>query len=76
MKYLSDDAFRLFLSVTTGGAAGLWTIHDAVFLWRLRADRPDRSEAPLVADKRFGYGIGIVVGLVGVIGTLRFNGVL
>jgi hypothetical protein len=72
MTLISDTAFRVVLSIVTGGAAGLWLVHDAVFLARLRGMRRD----PLVGDKRFGYAMGVVIGMIGVIGTLRFNGVL
>jgi hypothetical protein len=73
MTLVSDTAFRLFLSAITGGVAAVWIVHDLVLIARLRgADRRD----PLVADKRFGYAMGIVIGVIGVIGTLRFNGVL
>ena len=73
MNLVSDHTFRLLLSVITGGIAGLWGIHDIVFLARLRgANHRD----PLVGDKRFGYAMGIVIGTIGVVGTLRFNGVL
>ncbi|HEU4729849.1 MAG TPA: hypothetical protein VFT22_18260 [Kofleriaceae bacterium] len=65
--------FRLVLSVVTGGVAALWVIHDIVLLARLRgADRGD----PLVTDQRFGYVMGILIGTIGVVGTLRYNGVL
>jgi hypothetical protein len=72
MTLMSDQAFHLALSVITGGAAVLWTIHDVVLLARLRRTNRD----PLVADRRFGYAMGIVIGMIGIIGTLRFNGVL
>jgi len=73
MTLVSDSVFRWFLSAITGGVAAVWVIHDLVLIARLRgADRRD----PLVADKRFGYAMGIVIGMIGVIGTLRFNGVL
>jgi hypothetical protein len=72
MTLLSDPAFRAILSVITGGVAAVWVIHDIVLLARLRGVRPD----PLVGDKRFGYAMGIVIGMVGVVGTLAFNGVL
>ena len=73
MSLVSDGVFRWFLSAITGGFAAVWVIHDLVLIARLRgADRRDR----LVADKRFGYAMGIIIGMIGVIGTLRFNGVL
>lgn len=73
MNLVTETTFRILLSVITGGVAGAWAIHDLLFLARLRGtDRRD----PLVADQRFGYVMGIVIGLIGVVGTLRFNGVL
>lgn len=73
MTLFSDSTFRLLLSVITGGFAGIWVIHDLLFIARLRgADRRD----PLVRDQGFGYVMGIVIGIIGVVGTLRFNGVL
>ena len=73
MTLVSDRAFHVLLSLITGVVAGGWTIHDLVLLARLRGgDRRD----PLVADQWFGYVMGIVIGLIGVVGTLRFNGVL
>lgn len=73
MNLVSDHVFRLFLTSITGGVAAVWVIHDLVLIARLRgAGRGD----PLVADKRFGYAMGIVIGMIGVIGTLRFNGVI
>lgn len=72
MTELPKETFRLLLSLITGVVAAAWTIHDAVLIARLRgADRRD----PGVADKRFGYAMGIVIGLIGIVGTLHFNGV-
>jgi hypothetical protein len=65
--------FRLVISLLAGGVGGVWAIHDVVFLARLRgANHRD----PLVADQRFGYAMGIIIGMIGVVGTLRYNGVL
>jgi len=73
MTLVADETFRLLLSLITGVVAGAWAVHDVVFIARLRgADRRD----PLVRDQRFGYAMGIVIGMIGVVGTLRFNGVL
>ena len=71
-EMIPGSTFHLLLSLAVGGVAALWLIHDAVLLARLRGSGRD----PLVADKRFGYAMGIVIGAIGVIGTLRFNGVL
>lgn len=73
MTELPDGVFRLLLSVITGGLAAIWLVHDAVLLARLRgADRGD----PRVGDQRFGYLVGMVIGVIGIVGTLRFNGLL
>jgi hypothetical protein len=72
MTLMSGPAFHLALSIITCGFAGVWAIHDIVLLARVRGANRD----PLVADKRFGYAIGILIGLIGIVGTLRFNGVL
>jgi hypothetical protein len=72
-ELFSDFTFRLLLSLIAGGAGALWAIHDIVFLARLGgANHRD----PLVADQRFGYAVGIIIGMIGVVGTLRYNGVL
>ena len=35
-----------------------------------------RGRDPLVRDRRFGYAMGIVIGLIGVVGCLRFHDVV
>jgi len=73
MTLVSDPVFRLLLSAITGGVAAVWVVHDLVLIARLRGkDRRD----PLVGDKLFGYSMGIVIGMIGIIGTLRYNGVI
>jgi hypothetical protein len=72
MTLIPDPMFRFLFSALTGCFAALWIVHDLVLLGRLRRARP----GPLVADQRFGYAMGIVIGVLGVVGTLRFNGVL
>jgi hypothetical protein len=73
MTLVGDGVFHWILTVATGGFAGFWVLHDLVLLVRLRgANRRD----PLIADQGFGYVLGMVMGMIGVIGALRFNGVL
>lgn len=67
------DAFYLFLSLLCGVVAFIWFCYDILKIWRLRnSDGKD----PTVHDKRFGYSMGVVIGAIGVIGVLRFNGLL
>jgi len=70
---MSDATFKWMLTVLTGGLAGPWAIIDSIQLWRSRtADRRD----PIVRDKQFGYVIGIAIGVIGVIGCLKFQNVI
>jgi hypothetical protein len=72
-QLLSPDAWRWFLILITGLVAGAWLIYDTINLIRTR--HLDRSVAAN-RDKHFGYVMGIVIGIVGVIGTLRYQGLL
>ena len=73
MNILSDAQFSWFLTLAVGLLAVAWLVYDVINLVRVRgADGRD----PVVSDKRFGYMMGIVIGLVGIIGVLRFRGVL
>ena len=72
-QILSPEAFRWFLTLITGVVAGLWFIFDTTNLIRSRnADRAD----PVVRDKHFGYVMGILIGIAGVCGALRYQGVV
>ncbi len=72
-ELVSAEVFKAIVSILTGGLAAVWVVHDILFIARLKgADRRD----PLVRDKLFGYSMGILIGIIGVVGTLRFNGVL
>jgi hypothetical protein len=73
MNILSDHAFHWFLMLVTGVVAGVWCVYDAISLWRSRgADRRD----PQLRDRQFGYVMGMVIGALGVIGVLKFHGVI
>ncbi len=73
MKFLSDGAFGAVISLLTAGVGAVWLVHELMLMNRLRgADIKDS----LVRDKWFGYFIGIAIGVIGIVGTLRYNGVL
>jgi len=70
---MSATTFAWFLTALTGGLASTWFVHDAVAL--IRSRKHDRGD-PVVRDKHFGYVIGMVIGVLGVVGSLKFQGVL
>jgi hypothetical protein len=72
-EVMSPTAFKWFLTILTASLAGFWAIWDTKNL--IRARHLDRSD-PIVRDRHFGYVIGIIIGVVGVIGALRFHDVL
>ena len=72
-ELMSPEAFRWFLTGITGVVAFLWIFYDLYNLSRLRGKDP---ADPVVRDKRFGYLIGMLVGVVGTVGVLRFHDVL
>ena len=73
MNIVSDHAFRVFITAMTGGVGGTWMIIDARRFWKLRdADRSDL----LTNDKRFGYGMGVAIGIVAILGCLMFWNVI
>jgi hypothetical protein len=76
MTELPDGVFRFLISLATGGLAGVWLIHDLLLLARVARHRGAGRRDPLVADQVFGYVMGIAIGVIGLVGTLRFNGVL
>jgi hypothetical protein len=73
MTIVSQTVFEWFVTVLTGGLAGTWLIYDLFNLVRFRGEPPDD---PIVRDKRFGYLMGIVIGVIGVWGCLRFHDVV
>jgi hypothetical protein len=69
-ELISADAFKWFLTGATGSVAGTWLVWDAIKLVRLR------GRDPVSHDKRFGYLVGMTIGTIGLLGCLRFHGVI
>jgi len=72
-ELMTATQFKWFLTILTGGLAGVWMLYDLRNLSKLRGQN---KADPIVADKRFGFLIGILIGVVGVVGVLRFHGVV
>jgi hypothetical protein len=70
---MSASAFAWFITFAVGGVSALWLVYDGVNL--ARALKLDRSD-PVVRDRHFGYAMGLVMGTIGVIGALKFHGVI
>ncbi|MEO8705756.1 MAG: hypothetical protein ABI867_37340 [Kofleriaceae bacterium] len=68
---VSDSTFRWIITAFTM-AGCLWALYDVVHLVQLRGAN---MRDPLVRDRRFGYWIGIVIGVLAFAGVLRFHGV-
>ena len=72
MNLVSAATFHWINTALLGGVSVAWWIYDAINLARLRGDRAD----PLVRDKQFGFVMGLVIATIGVVRTLRYNGVM
>lgn len=73
MNIVSDNTFRWILTILTFGLAGAWLVYDSYSL--IRSWNADRGDS-VVRDKHFGYVVGIVIGIIGIVGCLRFHGVM
>jgi hypothetical protein len=69
---LAHETFKTVVTVITFAAA-LWALYDIVKMRKLRGKDPSD---PLVKDERFGYYMGIVIGLFTISGLLRYQGIL
>ena len=70
---MSASAFAWFITFCVGGLGAAWFVYDGINLARaLKLDRAD----PVVRDRRFGYAMGMLMGTIGVIGALKFHGVI
>jgi len=72
-ELVSPTVFAWIVTFLTGVVAGAWFVYDIINL--IRARRADGSD-PLVSDRRFGYMVGLVIGIGGVLGCLRFHDVM
>ncbi|HRC56757.1 MAG: hypothetical protein IPI49_24285 [Myxococcales bacterium] len=70
MTFVPHAAIVWFVTTVTMALSSAWLVYDSWNLWRLRgADRKD----PLVRDKIFGYVIGVITAVVGIVGVLRYH---
>ena len=70
-ELITWSAFKWALTVPTILGV-MWVMLDVLHLWRLRGK--DFSD-PVNRDKRFGYIMGICIGLCVTYGLLRYHGV-
>jgi hypothetical protein len=69
---ISPTAFKWVLTVLTA-LGTIWVSLDWIYMARLRGkDMKD----PVNRDKRFGYAIGMAIGVFTTTGILRFHGVV
>ncbi len=74
MNLVSDNSVSVwFLTIVTGASGAIWGLRDVSLLWRAR--QLDRGVG-VNRDKQFGYAMGIVIGAIGVIGSLKFQGAI
>jgi Zn-dependent protease len=67
VNLISPAAFEVFNTAALGVVAVGWLAYDVLNLVKARdVDRAD----PLVRDRLFGYVMGIVIGVVGVVGVI------
>jgi len=70
---LSQHTFDIILTMLVVCVCAPWLIYEIRNL--SRALKQDGSD-PVVRDRRFGYSIGILIAVVGIYGSLKYNGVL
>lgn len=69
MEIVSDNAFRWFLTLMVGGV-GVWLVFFELRNFGKLKGQPAGASR---RDKQFGYAIGLVIALIAILGTLRFN---
>jgi hypothetical protein len=72
MNIVSYDGQMLFGALLTGGVAAYWIAIDSVRLRRaIVAFKKDRADLT-IRDRVFGSVVGILVGILGVFGSLNY----
>jgi hypothetical protein len=72
VNIVSYDGQMLFGALLTGGVAAYWIAIDSVRLRRaIVAYKKDRADLS-IRDRVFGSCVGILVGLVGVVGSVAY----
>ena len=66
---LGYTAFYAFMTATTGGVSAIWFAFDLRNLVRARS--LDGSD-PVVRDRKFGYSMGLVIAMIGMLGSAKF----
>jgi hypothetical protein len=70
MNLVSQNLVTWFVTIVTLSLSVSWLVYDTRNLLRMRgADRKN----PLVRDKLFGYAIGILTAIVGIVGVVRYH---
>lgn len=70
MNLVPQALVTWIVTIGTMALSSAWLVYDTRNLMRMRgADRKN----PLVRDKLFGYVIGIITAIVGIVGVLRYH---
>jgi hypothetical protein len=68
---MTENQFRWFLTLVTGGVSAIWFLSDARKL--IRTGNKDGAD-PTVRDQRFGYTMGLLIAMIGMVGSAMFMG--
>lgn len=69
-NFMPLSSLAWIITVSTGALGAAWAAYDLRNL--LKHQKADMRD-PLERDKRFGYIMGVIIGLVGVFGVLKFH---
>jgi hypothetical protein len=70
MTFTASPVVVWIVTIGTMFLSLAWLGYDSRNLWRLR--RADRLD-PRVRDQQFGYIIGVITAVVGIVGVLRYH---